>query len=182
MHEMTAETAAKLFMAHEEALEHAAAKIYRLLTQDAGLTPAECFVVCLRAAAKFLAQHDKNEWKEMVQHASELLLQHAVLTSRVSGDNAPAKQPPRPEGPGGHGGGDEYRTVAEGDHVRTSPTTERRAAKGIAAPQPPREAEPGHYRADLARVIPDCCACATCSVKPLPMITTATAIIRAAVI
>jgi hypothetical protein len=92
MHEMTAETAAKLFLAQEEALEHAAAKIYRLLTQDAGLTPAECFVVCLRAAAKFLAQHDKNEWKEMIQHASELLLQHAVLTSRVSGDSAHAKQ------------------------------------------------------------------------------------------
>jgi hypothetical protein len=98
MHEMTAETAAKLFMAHEEALEHAAAKIYRLLMQDAGLTPAECFVVCLRAAAKFLAQHDKNEWKEMVQHASELLLQHAVLTSRVSGDSAPAKQNPPARG------------------------------------------------------------------------------------
>jgi acyl-CoA reductase-like NAD-dependent aldehyde dehydrogenase len=59
MHEMTAETAAKLFLAQEEALEHAAAKIYRLLTQDTGLTPAECFVVCLRAAAKFLAQYDK---------------------------------------------------------------------------------------------------------------------------
>src|SRR4051812_35541613 len=48
MHEMTAEMAAKLFLAHEEALEHAAAKICRLLAQDAGLTPAECFVVCLR--------------------------------------------------------------------------------------------------------------------------------------
>jgi hypothetical protein len=45
MHEMTAETAAKLFLAQEEALEHAAAKIHRLLTQDAGLTPAECLVV-----------------------------------------------------------------------------------------------------------------------------------------
>jgi hypothetical protein len=92
MHEMTAEAAAKLFLAHEEALEHAAAKIYRLLTQDAGLTPAECFVVCLRAAAKFLAQHDKDEWREIIQHASELLLEHAVLTSRISGDSAHAKQ------------------------------------------------------------------------------------------
>ena len=36
MHEMTAETAAKLFLAHEEALEHAAAKIHRLLTQVLG--------------------------------------------------------------------------------------------------------------------------------------------------
>jgi hypothetical protein len=79
MHERTAETAAKLFLAHEEALEHAAAKIHRLLTQDVGLTPAECFVVCLRAAAKFLAQHNKNEWKDIVKHASELLLQHATL-------------------------------------------------------------------------------------------------------
>jgi hypothetical protein len=94
MHEMTAETAAKLFLAHEEALEHAAAKIYRLLMQDAGLTPAERFVVCLRAAAKFLAQHDKNEWREIIQHASELLLQHAVLANGVSGNNAYAKQNP----------------------------------------------------------------------------------------
>ena len=98
MHEMTAETAAKLFLAQEEALEHAAAKIYRLLTQDAGLTPAECLVVCLRAAAKFLAQHNKNEWREIIQHASELLLQHAVLTSRVSDDSAHAKQKPPARG------------------------------------------------------------------------------------
>ena len=47
MHEMTVETATKLFLAQEEALEHAAAKIYQLLVQDAGLTPTECFVVCL---------------------------------------------------------------------------------------------------------------------------------------
>ena len=92
MHEMASETATELFLAHEVALENAAAKIYRLLTQDAGLTPAECFVVCLRAAAKFLAQHNKDEWREIIQHASELLLQHAVLTSRVSGDSAHAKQ------------------------------------------------------------------------------------------
>src|SRR3954471_13125524 len=62
MHEMTAETATKLFLAQEDALEHAAAKIYQLLARDAGLTPAECLVVCLRAAAKFLIQFDKNEW------------------------------------------------------------------------------------------------------------------------
>src|SRR4051812_1284078 len=31
-------------------------------------------------------------WREMIQHASELLLQHAVLKSRVSGDSAHAKQ------------------------------------------------------------------------------------------
>ena len=98
MHEMTAETTAKLFVAHEEALEHAAAKIYRILIQDAGLTPAECFVVCLRAAAKFLIQFDKNEWREIVQHASELLLQHAVLASRVSDDGAHAKQKPPARG------------------------------------------------------------------------------------
>jgi hypothetical protein len=98
MHEMTAETAAKLFLAQEEALEHAAAKIYRILIQDAGLTPAECFVVCLRAAAKFLAQHNKNEWREIIQHASELLLQHAILTSRVSVDSAHAKQNPAARG------------------------------------------------------------------------------------
>ena len=71
--------ATRLFLAHEEALEHAAAKIDQLLAQDAGLTPAECFVVCLRAAAKFLTQFDKNEWREIIQHASELLLQHAAL-------------------------------------------------------------------------------------------------------
>ena len=92
MHEMASETATKLFLAHEAALEHAAAKIDQLLTQDAGLTPAECFVVCLRAAAKFLAQHNKDEWREIIQHASELLLQHAMLASRVSGDSAHAKQ------------------------------------------------------------------------------------------
>ena len=60
-------TATKLFLAHEAAFEHAAAKIDRFLTQDAGLTPAECFVVCLRAAAKFLAQYDKNEWRDMIK-------------------------------------------------------------------------------------------------------------------
>ena len=98
MHEMTAETAAKLFLAQEEALEHATAKIYHLLAQDAGLTPAECFVVCLRAAAKFLIQFDKNEWREIIQHASELLLQHAVLASSVSGDSAHSEQPPSARG------------------------------------------------------------------------------------
>src|SRR3954452_5236118 len=92
MHEMTAETAAKLFLAQEETLEHAAAKIYRLLAQDTGLTPAECFVVCLRAAAKFLIQFDQNEWREIIQHGSELLLQHAVLASSVSGDSAHSEQ------------------------------------------------------------------------------------------
>src|SRR4051794_11132433 len=70
MHEMTAETAAKLFLAQEEALEHAAAKIYRILIQDAGLTPAECFVVCLRAAAKFLAQHNKTRFSELAGEAA----------------------------------------------------------------------------------------------------------------
>jgi hypothetical protein len=79
MPETAGATAARLFLAHERTLEHAAAKIDRLLTQDAGLTPAECFVVCLRAAAKFLAQYDKNEWRDMIKHASELLLQHAAL-------------------------------------------------------------------------------------------------------
>src|SRR3954447_23247827 len=98
MHEMTAETATKMFLAQEEALEHAAAKIYRLLTQDAGLTPAECLVACLRAAAKFLIQFDKNEWKEIIQHASELLLQHAVLASSVSGDSAHTEQAPSARG------------------------------------------------------------------------------------
>jgi hypothetical protein len=49
------------------------------LTQEAELTPAECFVVCLRAAAKFLAQYSKKEWRDIVKHASELLLQHAAL-------------------------------------------------------------------------------------------------------
>ena len=92
MPETAGATATKLFLAHEAALEHAAAKIDQLLTQDAGLTPAECFVVCLRAAAKFLAQHNKDEWREIIQHASELLLQHAMLASRVSGDSAHVKQ------------------------------------------------------------------------------------------
>ena len=98
MHEMTAETATKLFLAQEEALEHAAAKIYQLLAQDAGLTPTECLVVCLRAAAKFLIQFDKNEWREIVQHASELLLQHAVLASNGSGDSAHSEQNPSARG------------------------------------------------------------------------------------
>lgn len=71
--------AANLFLAHEQALEHAAAKIERLLTENAGLTPAECFVVCLRTAAKFLSQYSKNEWRDMIKHASELLLQYAAL-------------------------------------------------------------------------------------------------------
>src|ERR1043166_8990897 len=79
MPETAAATAATLFLAHEEAMEHAAAKINRLLTQDGGLTPAECFVVCLRAAAKFLAQYEKNEWKDIIKHASELFLQHAAF-------------------------------------------------------------------------------------------------------
>ena len=121
MHEMTAETAAKLFLAHEEALEHAAAKIYRLLTQDAGLTPAECFVVCLRAAAKFLAQHDKNEWREIIQHASELLLQHAasyeqnVVAIAPTPNKAPSRL--RPGTPGGRGSGGDRKKVAEGKPV-----------------------------------------------------------------
>jgi hypothetical protein len=79
MPETAAATAANLFLAHEQALEHAAAKIDQLLTREAGLTPAECFVVCLRAAAKFLAQYSKNEWRDIIKHASELLLQHAAL-------------------------------------------------------------------------------------------------------
>ena len=79
MHEMTAETATKLFLAQEEALEHAAAKIYQALRREAELPPAECFVVCLRAAAKFLGQYSKDEWRDIVKHASELLLQHAAL-------------------------------------------------------------------------------------------------------
>lgn len=78
MPETAAATAARLFLAHEEALEHAVTKIDRLM-QDAGLTPAECFVVCLRAAARFLAQYDKIEWRDIIKHASELLFQHAVL-------------------------------------------------------------------------------------------------------
>jgi hypothetical protein len=70
---------ARLFLAHEEALEHATAKIYQVLTQETKLTPAEYFVVCIRAAAKFLSQYDKNEWRDIIKHASELLLQHAAL-------------------------------------------------------------------------------------------------------
>ena len=77
------ETAATgLFLAHEEALEQAAVKIYQALTQETKLTSAECFVVCLRAAAKFLVQYDKNEWRDIIKHASELLLQHAALYKR----------------------------------------------------------------------------------------------------
>ena len=79
MPETAVATSATLFLAHERALEHAVAKIDRLLAQDSGLTPAECFVVCLRAAAKFLAQYDKNEWRKIIKHASDLLLQHAAL-------------------------------------------------------------------------------------------------------
>ena len=96
MHETTAEAAAKLFLAHEEALEHAAATIDRFLTQDAGLTPAECFVVCLRAAAKFLAQYDKNEWRDIIKHASELLLQHAAFYEQNGGDSTYAQQSSQP--------------------------------------------------------------------------------------
>ena len=47
MPEMAAATATNLFLAHEQGLEHAAAKIDQFLTQEAGLTPAECLVVCL---------------------------------------------------------------------------------------------------------------------------------------
>ena len=54
MPEIAPTTATGLFLAHEEALEQAAARIYQALTWDTKLTPAECFVVCLRAAAKFL--------------------------------------------------------------------------------------------------------------------------------
>jgi hypothetical protein len=92
MPEMAAAIATNLFLAHEQGLEHAAAKIDQFLTQEAGLTPAECFVVCLRAAAKFLAQYDKNEWRDMIKHASELLLQHAALHQQSGGDNSYAKQ------------------------------------------------------------------------------------------
>jgi hypothetical protein len=92
MPEIATATAANLFLTHERTLEHAAAKIDRLLTQDAGLTPAECFVVCLRAAAKFLAQYDKNEWRDITKHASELLLQHAALYQQSGGDNSYVKQ------------------------------------------------------------------------------------------
>ena len=92
MPEMATATAANLFLARERTLEHAAAKIDRLLMQNAGLTPAECFVVCLRAAAKFLAQYDKNEWRDIIKHAPELLLQHAALHQQSGGDNSYAKQ------------------------------------------------------------------------------------------
>ncbi len=84
--------AARLFLAHEEALEQTATKIERLLTENAGLTPAECFVVCLRAAAKFLAQYDRSEWRDMIKHASELLVQHATLHQQSGGGNSYAKQ------------------------------------------------------------------------------------------
>jgi hypothetical protein len=92
MPEMAAATAARLFLAHEQALEHAAAKIDQFLTQEARLTSAECFVVCLRAAAKFLARYDKNEWRDIIKHAPELLLQHAALYQQSGGDNSYAKQ------------------------------------------------------------------------------------------
>jgi hypothetical protein len=52
MPETAVTTATSLFLAHEEALEQAAVKIYQALTQGTELTPAECFVVCVRAAAK----------------------------------------------------------------------------------------------------------------------------------
>jgi hypothetical protein len=93
MTETAAATSATLFLAHERALEHAAAKVNRLLTQDAGLTPAECFVVCLRAAAKFLAQYDKDEWRDIIKHASELLLQHAAFYKQSEGDSAYGQKP-----------------------------------------------------------------------------------------
>jgi hypothetical protein len=82
MPETAAATATRLFLAHEEALENAAAKIYQALTQETEMTPDECFVVCLRAAAKFLIRYDKNEWREIIKHASELLLQYAALYKR----------------------------------------------------------------------------------------------------
>ena len=91
MPETAVATSATLFLAHERALEHAAAKIDRLLTQDSGLTPAECFVVCLRAAAKFLAQYDKNEWRDIIKHASHLLLQHAALYKQSERQGAVAE-------------------------------------------------------------------------------------------
>lgn len=71
MPETAAATAANLFLAHEQALERIAAEIDQFLTQEAGLTPAECFVVCLRAAAKFLAQYNKNEWRDMIKSLQE---------------------------------------------------------------------------------------------------------------
>ncbi len=79
MPETAAAPTARLFLAHEEALEHAAAKIYQTLTKGTELSPTECFVVCLRAAAKFLAQYSKDEWTDIIKHASELLLQHAAF-------------------------------------------------------------------------------------------------------
>jgi hypothetical protein len=82
MPETAVATAANLFLAHEQALEHAAAKIEQLLTENAGLTPAECFVVCLRAAAKFLVHYDNNEWRDIIKHASELLLQYTSIYNK----------------------------------------------------------------------------------------------------
>ena len=82
MPETAATIATSLFLAQEEALEQAAVKIYHALTQETKLTSAECFVVCLRAAAKFLIRYDKNEWRDIIKHASELLLQHAALYKR----------------------------------------------------------------------------------------------------
>src|SRR5215213_5533910 len=79
MPETAAATAMRLFLAHEETLEHAAETVYQILIEDTKLTPDECFVVCLRAAAKFLIRYDKNEWRDMIKHASELLLEHAAL-------------------------------------------------------------------------------------------------------
>ena len=79
MSETAAAPTTGLFLAHEEALEQAVARIYKALTQDTKLTPAECFVVCLRAAAKFLIQYDKSEWRDIIKHASELLLQYAAF-------------------------------------------------------------------------------------------------------
>src|SRR6476619_7475227 len=96
MHDTAAETAARLFLTHEEALERAAATIDRFLKQDAGLTPAERFVVCLRAAAKFLSQYDKNEWRDIIKHASELLLQHAAFYEQNGGDSTYAQQSSQP--------------------------------------------------------------------------------------
>ena len=76
MPEMAAAIAAKSFLAHEEALEHAAARICQALTRDAKLTPAECFVVCLRAAAKFLiltASETRKLWREFPRYPQEAL-------------------------------------------------------------------------------------------------------------
>ena len=82
MPETAATMATRSFLVHEEALERAAVKTYQALMQETELTPAEYFVVCLRAAAKFLIQYDQNEWRDIVKHASELLLQHATLYKR----------------------------------------------------------------------------------------------------